>query len=201
MPIRSCLLLVALLPALGCNNMSTVSMCDVDRGFQWIDKSSGASIRPSTSAMPDSARKVTISDPGWFDVGVGSGIAFDTDSAANNDASGFLAALKAYPGGRWYTADSNGVTRAIAERNTFWNRFSFAYGISTDGFQGGGIDGPVQAIGLSFDFTPELAIMGGWSFFEHANQERHDTDNGMYVGIVINLNSFVDQFLTTRRAE
>lgn len=41
--------------------------------------------------------------PGFLDVGLGFGVAFDTREEANNDARGTLVSLKAYPNGRWYS--------------------------------------------------------------------------------------------------
>lgn len=180
----------------GCRLKET-TMADVERGFEWIGQYTGDRIVAiDDTREPPDAKKITISEPGWFDVGVGSGIAFNTDDQPNNDASGVLATLKAYPFGRWYTIDGNNTFRAIRERNSVFNRFSVTYGVSTDDFSGGRVSGPIQAFGLGFDFTPELAIMGGFGFYEIDDGSRPDTDNGLYVGVVVNLKSFVDQYVT-----
>jgi len=135
---------------------------------------------------------------GTFDLGVGYAVAFDTYSGPDNDASGTLISFKGYPFGRWYAPPRANVMNQATHWSetdfyevpkTDWhNRLSMFYGTSVGDFEGGGLDANVQAVGVGFDITPEIAILAGWAFYNGSNED--DTDNGFLLGISLNLYAF-----------
>lgn len=134
-------------------------------------------------------RKVTIDDPGYFDVGVGVGVVTSAGPGPGNDASGLMSNIKAYPVGRWYTSDGDGNLRVVEDRCEWYYRFSVAYGISSDSFSGQTVNTPVHHLALGFDVSPELAILVGGALYEGAG-DNPDTDFAPFFGVSLNLNAF-----------
>lgn len=54
------------------------------------------------SLSPVSSPLDALEPPGFFDIGAGFGVVFDTRNSSDDDASGTLLNFKAYPLGRWY---------------------------------------------------------------------------------------------------
>lgn len=53
--------------------------------------------------LPEPVDPDKLEPPGWFDIGAGYGVAFNTRSGKDNDAQGIFVAFKGYPFGRWYS--------------------------------------------------------------------------------------------------
>jgi len=69
------------------------------------------------SLNPTKAPYKDVVEPGFFDVGAGFGVVKNTRPGDNNDASGVIVSLKAYPGGRWYGAPKDVEKDGLSERD------------------------------------------------------------------------------------
>ncbi len=68
-------------------------------------------------SQPLGAERVPLSEleyPGYLDMGVGFAVAFNTRNGDNNDASGTLVSVKAYPAGRWYAKRKSEGARQLS---------------------------------------------------------------------------------------
>lgn len=152
----------------------------------------------------------TLEKPGNFDIGIGEAVALDTRKSDDDDSHGLMLSIKAYPFGRWYsTVDPSADSTKKANYSrlhkakygkdnefNFFRRFSVWYGVSLQGFDGGGIDGTVHALGIGLDISPEFAVNAGYAIYDvlekdaATGDDKKGTDGGLIVGVSLNLNSF-----------
>jgi len=102
----------------------------------------------SCASFPNPASKtaIPISDveaPGFLDVGVGFGVAFDTHDGDNNDARGTLLSVKGYPWGRWYSKKEIAGDTQFAEQVVASTDHARANGLADDQVQAV-VDGLLQ---------------------------------------------------------
>lgn len=88
------------------------------------------------------------------------------------------------------TLPNNYVVRVRGEERGALHHLSVFYGLSVGNFGGGGIDSTVHALGLGFDVTPELALLGGAAFYRQVEGTEEDADIAAFFGISLNLNAF-----------
>jgi len=80
----------------------------------------------------------------------------------------------------------------VPERDKFYHRFSFFYGISAGNFSGGDLDSQVNAFGIGYDIAPEFSIITGVGFYDYKlpSETEEDSDSAFLFGVSLNLNAF-----------
>ena len=80
--------------------------------------------------------------------------------------------------------------RVIRERDNWYNRFSVFYGTSAGEFSGGGLESSVNALGLGYDISPDLALHMGYAFYDFEQGGSTDSDSSFFYGVSLNLFAF-----------
>jgi hypothetical protein len=157
---------------------------------------------PQSSRAKYDGREVEYLKLETFDIGVGFAVAKNVRHGPNNDASGTLVSLKGYPFGKWYASPKkldNNVGDIKLDPNSHYqvpgkgplSRLSVFYGASAGEFSGGGLNSTLHAVGVGFDITPGIALLGGWSFYDVTEQDgTSDTDDGFIFGVSLNMSAF-----------
>jgi hypothetical protein len=158
---------------------------------------------PQTSRAKYDGREIEYLKLETFDIGVGFAVAKNIRHGPNNDASGTLVSFKGYPFGKWYASPrktDNSVGDIKLDPNSHYqvpgkesllSRLSVFYGASAGEFSGGGLDSTLHAVGVGFDITPGIALLGGWSFYDVTEQDgTSDTDDGLIFGVSLNMSAF-----------
>lgn len=148
-----------------------------------------AAVPPSVEERLDKLENSKL--PPYLGLGTGFGVVLNATDGDNNDASGILLQLKAYPTRLNWTANTK------LNNTDIMDRLSVVAGMSVGDLTGAGLESPAYLVGLGIDIVDDVALVGGISWFEYDdNTGRSDTDFAPYFGVAIDLRIFNKVFGT-----